>query len=602
MSIKTLSELFLVAAEHKKPDAMLEKRDGEFRPISTEEMVDRVRRLAKALRELGVERGDRVALMAENGPHWPVVDFATLSIGAVLVPIYPTLLPDDPDQTRHIANDCGAKVAFVHGRERLESFLGFRDSLESLEHVVLIQEADEGGGGQITLSDLLTRGEGADPAEFERRAREAEPEDLATFIYTSGTTGLPKGVMLSHWNIASNVVNALQMMDIESDMTSLSFLPLSHSFERVVDYIYFYRGVSVAYAESIAMVGPNILEVKPHVFVSVPRVYEKVQARVYENAQASPLKAKILHWALDVGREALPYRVRKERPPGFLGIKLGLADKLVFGKIRERLGGRFRFAISGGAPLGRELAEFFWGAGIPIFEGYGLTETSPVLTVNSPEKVKLGTVGTAVPDTELRIADDGEILARGPQIMQGYYNLPDATAEAIDSDGWFHTGDIGQIDDEGFLSITDRKKEIIVNAYGKNVPPAKVENALKTSRYISQAVAIGDKRKFIAALLVPDFEALASWAGSEGIDTGDREAFLHDDRVEAMFEREVAEANEKLAHYEEVRAWHLLPEEFSIEGGELTPTQKVKRRVVDEKYRAEIDSMYRKAEASRERG
>jgi long-chain acyl-CoA synthetase len=337
-------------------------------------------------------------------------------------------------------------------------------------------------------------------------------------------------------------------------------------------------------------------EVRPHVFVSVPRVYEKVQARVYENAQASPVKSKILHWAIGVGREALPYRLRHQKPPGLLGLKLALADKVVFGKIRERLGGRFQFAMSGGAPLGRELAEFFWGAGIAIYEGYGLTETSPVLTVNSPDKVKMGTVGTALPETELHIAGDGEILARGPQIMQGYYNLPDATAEAIDSDGWFHTGDIGQIDDEGFLSITDRKKEIIVNAYGKNVPPAKIENALKTSRFVSQAVALGDKRKFIAALVVPDFEALESWAAKEGIDTSDREALLATEAVHHLYDQEVEAANDKLAHYEEVKAWDLLPVEFSIEGGELTPTQKVKRRVVDEKYREIIDRMYQRAD------
>jgi long-chain acyl-CoA synthetase len=596
MSIQTLSELFLVAARHKKPDAMLEKRDGAYRPISTDEMVQSVQRMAKALQDLGVGRGDRVALVAENGPHWSVVDFATLCCGGVLVPIYPTLLPDDPEQTRHIANDCGAKVAFVQSRERLEAFMGFRDSLASLEHVILIDEGATASGGYTTFDELLARGEGADPDAFEREARATRPQDLATFIYTSGTTGLPKGVMLTHGNIASNVLSALQMMDIEPEYTALSFLPLSHSFERTVDYIYFYRGVTVAYAESIPAVAQNMQEVRPHVFVSVPRVYEKVQARVYENAQASPVKSKILHWAIGVGREALPYRLRHQKPPGLLGLKLALADKVVFGKIRERLGGRFQFAMSGGAPLGRELAEFFWGAGIAIYEGYGLTETSPVLTVNSPDKVKMGTVGTALPETELHIAGDGEILARGPQIMQGYYNLPDATAEAIDSDGWFHTGDIGQIDDEGFLSITDRKKEIIVNAYGKNVPPAKIENALKTSRFVSQAVALGDKRKFIAALVVPDFEALESWAAKEGIDTSDREALLATEAVHHLYDQEVEAANDKLAHYEEVKAWDLLPVEFSIEGGELTPTQKVKRRVVDEKYREIIDRMYQRAD------
>ncbi|MDX1632002.1 MAG: long-chain fatty acid--CoA ligase, partial [Thermoanaerobaculia bacterium] len=505
--------------------------------------------------------------------------------------------PDDPEQTEHIANDCGAKILFVHTRERLEAFLKLRDELDAAEEFVLIDDEAEPGDGYRTFEELLEEGTGADPDDFNRQARSAEPDDLATFIYTSGTTGLPKGVMLSHWNIASNVQNALQMMDIEPDQTALSFLPLSHSFERTVDYIYFYRGVSVAYAESIEALGENLMEVRPHLFVSVPRVYEKLLGKIYEGAQASPLKKKLLDWAVDTGRKALPHRLRQESPPGLLGIQLALADKLVFGKVRKKLGGRFEFAISGGAPLGKELGEFFWGAGFPIYEGYGLTETSPVLTVNSPDRVKLGTVGTAVPETKLEIADDGEILARGPQVMQGYYNLPDATAEAIDDAGWFHTGDIGQIDEEGFLSITDRKKEIIVNAYGKNVPPAKVENAVKNSLYVSQAVAIGDKKKMIAALVVPDFDALESWAGSQGISFQDREELLESEQVQKLFEEEIEQANEKLAHYEEVKAWTLLAEEFSIEGGELTPTQKVKRRVIDEKYEEEIDRMYERAEA-----
>jgi long-chain acyl-CoA synthetase len=403
--------------------------------------------------------------------------------------------------------------------------------------------------------------------------------------------------MLSHGNIASNVEACLQCMDISGDQTALSFLPLSHSFERTIDYIYFYRGVTIAYAESVQTVGENFGEVRPHMFVSVPRVYEKVLARVQENvARGSSLKQKIFRWAEGVARDALPYRLREEKPPGMLGIKLALADRLVFGKLKERLGGRFEFAFSGGAPLSPDIAQFFWGAGIKIYEGYGLSETSPVLTVNRKGLVKLGSVGPTVPGVEIRIADDGEILAKGPNIMQGYWNLAEETAEAIDSDGWFHTGDIGKIDDEGFLRITDRKKEIIVNAYGKNIAPAPIENALKASRFIEQAVVIGDKRKFLSALIVPDFAVLGIWASDQGIDSSDREALLTATGIRELFEAEIESVNARLAKYELIRAFDLVTTEFTIETGELTPTQKIKRRVIDSKYRDMIEALYSRAE------
>ncbi len=590
MTISTLTDLFFAAMDHDKPNCLQSKRDGRFQPLSSRELRQRVQILTAALVELGVEPGDRVALMAENGLHWPTVDFATLCAGAIQVPIYPTLLPDDPDQTLYIANDCGAKVLFVQGRERLEVLLERRAELRALQHLILIEEGASPGPGYDTLDNLLDREAGASD-DFEQRARQVAPDDLATFIYTSGTTSNPKGVMLTHGNITSNVVDGLRCIDLQPDTVALSFLPLSHSFERAVDYMYFLQGVSIAYAESIPQVGANMMEVQPQVFVSVPRVYEKVQAKIYDGvSQAPALRQKIFHWAVAVGARNLQHRMDRTRPGGLEGIKLSLADKLVFGKIRERIGGRLVFAISGGAPLGKELAEFFWGAGIPIYEGYGLTETSPVLTVNRPGRVRMGSVGPAIPNVELKIADDGEILARGPNVMQGYFNNETATAEAIQGE-WFHTGDIGVLDDDGFLFITDRKKELIVSAYGKNVPPAKVEEAMKSSRFISQAVALGDKRKFIAALLVPNFEALQAWATSEGLSGGEAE-LIEQNAVRELFAREVEAGNERLAPYEEVRAWTLLPTEFSIEGGELTPTQKIKRRIVNEKYAEQIDAMY----------
>ncbi|HTG36296.1 MAG TPA: long-chain fatty acid--CoA ligase [Thermoanaerobaculia bacterium] len=571
----------------------MSKIGGTYQPISTAELVDRVRRLSKALLELGVERGDRVALMSENGPHWPTVDFATLCAGAVLVPVYPTLLPD---QSSYIAGNCGAKVVIAETAAHLEGFLANIDKLPDVHHFVLIKGTSN-DPRVITLDKLLEKGAGADAAEFEARARAVQPDDLATFIYTSGTTGTPKGVMLTHRNIASNVSSGLSVLGLDRKFVVLSFLPLSHSFERTVDYCYFLEGCTIAYAESVALVSQNMQEVKPHVFVSVPRVYEKVYSKVQEGVAAgSPIKQKLFAWAVGVGRKALPYRLKKRKPPGFLGIQLGLADKLVFSKIKARLGGRFEFAISGGAPLARDIAEFFWGAGLPIYEGYGLSETSPVISVNTRENVKMGAVGQPIPGVEVRIAEDGEILSKGPNIMKGYWGMEKETAEVIDAEGWFHTGDIGEVDSEGFLRITDRKKELIINAYGKNVAPAPIENTLKGSRFIGQAVVIGDRRKFLAALLVPDFEALKPWAEKQGIGVADNEKLIADPKVRELIGKEVTAVNANLAGFEKIVAWELLPNEFTLETGEITPTLKVKRRVINQKYGNVIDRLYAEAD------
>jgi long-chain acyl-CoA synthetase len=449
----------------------------------------------------------------------------------------------------------------------------------------------------IALDQLIEQGAGADAAEFEARARAVQPDDLATFIYTSGTTGTPKGVMLTHRNIASNVSSGLSVLHLQPSFVVLSFLPLSHSFERTVDYCYFLTGCTIAYAESVAVVAQNMAEVKPHVFVSVPRVYEKVYSKVQEGVAAgSPIKQKLFAWAVGLGRTALPYRLKRQKPPGLLGLQLGLADKLVFSKIKARLGGRFEFAISGGAPLARDIAEFFWGAGLPIYEGYGLSETSPVISVSTREHVKMGAVGQPIPGVEVRIAEDGEILSKGPNIMKGYWGMEKETAEVIDGEGWFHTGDIGEVDSEGFLRITDRKKELIINAYGKNVAPAPIENSLKGSRFIGQAVVIGDRRKFLSALLVPDFEALKPWAEKQGIATGGNEQLIADPRVKELIGKEVTAVNANLAGFEKIVAWELLPNEFTLETGEITPTLKVKRRVVNQKYGDVIDRLYAEAD------
>jgi len=593
MAVTTLSELFLKAAGFNKPDCLLYKVGGTYQPVSTAELVDRVRRLSKALKDLGVEPGDRVALMSESGPHWPTVDFATLCIGAVLVPIYPTLLPE---QSSYVAKNCGAKVVVAETSQHLEGLLAHLGDVPEIKQYVLIK--GESSDPRVTsLSKLIEKGAGVDAAEFEKWARTPKPDDLATLIYTSGTTGTPKGVMLTHGNIVSNVVAAMEILDLDGRYTALSFLPLSHSFERTVDYCYFHQGCTIAYAESVATVAQNLGEVKPQIFVSVPRVYEKVLAKVNEGAAAgSPIKQKIFAWAVATGREALPWRLKLQSPPGLLGIKLGLADKLVFSKIKERLGGKFRFALSGGAPLARDVAEFFWGAGIPIYEGYGLSETSPVISVNVPGAVKLGTVGKPMPRIEVVIAGDGEILTKGPNIMKGYWNMPKETAEVIDEEGWFHTGDIGELDEEKFLRITDRKKELIINAYGKNVAPAPIENSLKSSRFIGQAVVIGDRRKFLSALIVPDFDALKPWAEKQGIGIASNPDLLANTQVRALFANEIEKVNSTLAGFEKIVAWDLLPNDFTLETGELTPTQKVKRRVINEKYGTIIDRLYAEAD------
>jgi len=595
MPITTLNEMFLTGVKHDKPDCFLYKTEGEYHPLSTRDFYENVRRVATALQALGVRRGDRVALMAENGTHWPAVDYATLALGGVLVPIYPTLTAED---AAYVANDCGAEVLFIQGRERYGGSQQERATTPNIRHFIVIDDEIE-ADDTTPFARILSETEPMAEEAFEASGRETQPSDLATFIYTSGTTGNPKGVMLTHDNLVSNLLSASEAIEIRRDQTGLSFLPLSHSFERIVDFIYFYKGTTIAYAESVQTVAQNFGEVRPHFFVSVPRVYEKVINKVRENVATAPAaRQKIFAWAERVGRRSLPWRLKRERPPGLLGIQLALADKLVFSKIKERLGGRFETATSGGAPLSRDIAEFFWAAGIEIYEGYGLSETSPVLTVNKPGKVKLGTVGSAIDGVTLHIAEDGEILAKGPNIMQGYYNLPEKTAETIDEDGWFHTGDIGEIDDEGFLRITDRKKEIIVNAYGKNIAPAPIENHLKSSRFIEQVVVIGDQRKFLSALIVPDFEALENWATANDLPL-EHEALIAAPETRTLIEEEIEKANADQSKYEMVRAFDLLAEPFSIEGGELTPTQKVKRRIVATKYDGLIDGIYERAEARR---
>ena len=588
----TLNNLFFAAIEKfDKPDALQYKKGGAYAPISHREIERRVRHAALGLSSIGVRPGDRVAILSENRPEWAIADYACLTSGVTDVPIYPTL---PADQIAFILKDAGCVAIFVSTPDQVAKIADVRSQVPSLMHVISFDEA--GPSADMTLAALEHRGAAAETpdsiAEYQRVSRSVKPDDLATLIYTSGTTGNPKGVMLTHNNIHTNVEASRARMPFSGDDVALSFLPLSHIFERMGDYLMFATGSSIVYAESLDTVPVNLIEARPTVVFSVPRLYEKMYARVLQNALAGGfIKKKIFFWARAVAGKWADEVLAGREPRGILARKYAIAQKLVFSKLKERTGGRLRFFVSGGAPLAPEINKFFFAAGLIILEGYGLTETSPVIGVNTPKDFRIGTIGKPVAGVEVMIAPDGEILTRGPSVMKGYYNNPTATAEAIDAEGWFHTGDIGEIRD-GFIAITDRKKDIIVTAGGKNIAPQPVENLVKTNKFVSQAVMIGDKRRFPSMLIVPNFEQLEDWAKKMGIIWTDRAQLIKIPAVLQKMEQEVLGQSASLAHYETPRKIALLEHDFSLEKGELTPTQKVKRRVVDRNYKDVIDSMY----------
>jgi len=595
----TLTQLFVEATEaHDLPNAMQTKVGGAYQPISHRTIADRVRHLAFGLKALGVTAGNRVAILSENRPEWAIADYACLMGGMTDVPIYPTL-PND--QIAYILRDSGAVAIFLSSKEQAAKIASVKSELPALQNVIVFDE-DAATGGAIRIAALEAKGAatmtpGA-AAEYREKALAVKPDDLATIIYTSGTTGEPKGAMLTHGNIASNVAAVIDPLGMSPGDTSLSFLPLSHIFERMVDYLMFAAGVSIAYVESMDTIAQNMKEVRPTIVVAVPRIYEKIHARITDTAvRAGGAKRAIFLWAVAVGERWTEVVLSGRKPGMLLALEHRIADKLVFGKVREAVGGRLRFFISGSAPLSTEISRFFYSAGLVILEGYGLTETSPVIAVNTPQHVTIGTVGAPISGVEVKIAADGEILTRGPHVMKGYFNRPEATKEAIDPDGWFHTGDIGTLED-GLLRITDRKKDIIVTAGGKNIAPQPIENIVRANKYVTQAVMIGDRRKFPLMLVVPNFEQLDRWAGYKSIPTTDRKAMLANPLVKAKMEKEVLGGLDKLAHFEKPKKVVLLEQDFSINSGELTPTLKVKRGTVDRKYRALIDAAYT-AEESR---
>jgi long-chain acyl-CoA synthetase len=589
----TLTRLFFGALAHDKPDAMQVKIKGVYTPISSRTIGDRVRVIALGLQELGIKPGDRVALFSENRPEWALADYACLTASLTDVPLYPNL---PPEQAAYILNDSGAVAIFVSDAVQAAKIAQVRSRCTTLRHVITFAESRH-EGADLTLAEVEQRGAAVDDEArrtlYRQHALAVQPDDVATLIYTSGTTGEPKGVMLTHDNLYSNVMTSAVQIPFAGKDVCLSFLPLSHIFERMAGhYLMFQVGCSIAYAESIDTVPIDMAVVRPTIVLSVPRLYEKMYARVLENAlSGGAIKKRIFFWARAVAERWADVKLAGGTPRGLLALQYRIAQRLVFSKLQARTGGRLRYFVSGGAPLAPEINKFFYAAGLVILEGYGLTETSPVITVNTPAAFRIGTVGKPMHGVEVIIAPDGEILTRGPNVMKGYYNKPEATREAIDSEGWFHTGDIGELRD-GFLAITDRKKDIIVTAGGKNIAPQPIESALKTNKYISQAVLIGDKRKFPVVLVVPNWEQLEKWARIKNLLWTQRSQLLEMPIVHAKMEKEVYGRLEGLAKFETPKKVAVLEHDFSVERGELTPTLKVKRRVIDKTYRDVIDRLY----------
>ena len=599
-SIETIAQLFYQAAERNLPDALAFKSDGKYVPISHAELVARVERLALAMASRGLKAGDRVAIMSENRPEWAIADFACAIQGLPDVTIYATL---NPVQAAFILRDSQSRWVLCSNREQLDKVLAHWGTLPELEVAVLMDgELPTDSGRTLALwSDLQREGAAMEARRPEVRAWGAQRKasDLLTLIYTSGTTADPKGAMLTHGNLVSNVVTSIQAVEMGEGHRCLSFLPLTHIFERMAgQFLMVHIGASIYYAESVNSVAADLMEVQPTVIASVPRIYEKVFGRIYEGvASASPIKRLIFHWSMQAGRKVVSQLYLDKTPSGWSGFCYAIARKLVFDKISAKLGGKMQLAVSGGAPLGPRIMEFFWIVGLPILEGYGLTESSPVITINRFGEVVPGCVGRPIykewnGKPFVKIAEDGEILCQGPNIMVGYWNNEKATAETIDAEGYLHTGDIGHQDDQGRLYITDRKKELIITSGGKKVAPQPIENHLKADKYISQAVLIGDQRNFISALIVPNFDSLVRWAGYKKIHYADHTELLQNPLVIAKIGSRVERINEHLSKFERIKKFSLLSDEMTLEGGQLTPSLKVKRRVVNQIYAAQIESLY----------
>ena len=587
MTEKNILDLYRHEYESSKEEHYFHYTLDGYTTLSTAEFFGRTAGLAVGLGKLGVGSGDRVMLLTDNRPEWHMVDLATIDLGAADVPVYGTLTPA---QISYQIKDSGSKVAVAENADQMAKFLQIRNECPDLTH--LIQIEGPYAAGVLPLAGVIDSGQTGDAEDlFWQRADKIAAEDVLTLIYTSGTTGKPKGVTLTHENLVQNVLPSAERAPVTSDDFCLEFLPLCHVFERMLGYLYMYRGTTKAYC-SVYHVGDLVATIKPTVFASVPRIYEKVYDKVMDKVNnAPPIRRALFNWALGVGRKAYPLQLAGETPGGF---SYGLANKLVLAKVREALGGKLRFCVSGGAPLPLFTNEFFHSIGIRILEGYGLTETSPVISVNgfTGGKSRLGTVGQAISNVEAKIAEDGELCVKGPSVMKGYWNLPDKTAEVFDSDGYFLTGDIAEIDGDGFIRITDRKKDLIVTAGGKNIAPQPIEAELKRSPLVDNAVIIGDRRPYLVVLLSPNTEALEAWAENEGVSYSSTEEILRHPKLTEAYAAVVETTNENLASYEKIKKHSVLPLMLSIEDGTLTPTLKVKRRVVEKQYLDLIESLY----------
>lgn len=591
---KTLTEIYEgVVRNHPKPDTLNYKREGTWKSISAEEMLRRAHNIAAGLHSLGVRKGDRVAILSESCLEWVLADQGCILSGAVAVPIYPTLTPP---QVHYILNDCGARAVFISTGEKLNQVEPEIKNCPTIEQVVLFDSTETNPAPVLSLRALEKKGSALQyqsPELINGLATSARPEDLATIIYTSGTTGEPKGVMLTHSNMVSNLIDSSNHFEFGEEDVALSVLPLSHIFERQAMNMYLHHGMSV-YFGSLETLGENLKEVHPTVFVGVPRIYEKIIARVQERAaEKGKLNARVVAWAVETGRLWAQLIASRAAVPFLLSIKHRLADVIVLEKLRKAMGGRIRILVSGGAALSADVALAFLGARLPIVQGYGLTETSPVITAGHLRDNRVGTAGKPIRHVEVRIAPDGEIETRGPNVMLGYWNKPVETHAVFAADGWFKTGDIGLLDYAGYLTITDRKKELLKTSGGKYVAPQPIEQLIKGSRFVNQVVVIGNERRFPAALIVPDWQQLEAYAKYKGFDLRTRAEFCRDPRIIDLFERQIAARTQALAQFEKIKRIALLEKELTLEGGELTPTLKVKRRVVDEKYRDVIDRIYR---------
>jgi long-chain acyl-CoA synthetase len=598
MDYGTLPSRFLSAIDRSpNPRAQMFRRGERWDAISSAEFLRRVAGLSSAFVELGVKTGDRVAIFSANRPEWHTADFAITGAGGVSVPIY---FNESPQRMVYILNHSEARIIFVSGARQLEKLLACRSELLTVEHIVVADVGPEAAPECLRYETLVAGAGATEIASYRLRTSQVQPSQLSSLIYTSGTTGEPKGVMLTHTNFCSNVTDThLQIrFDTTTDL-ALSFLPLAHVYGRMIDYSFLFHGITVAYVEAVEQVAQAMLELRPTTMAAVPRVFEKIYTRIVENgSKATAIKRKLFDWSMKVASQSAKWRTGEGPAPLTVRLQWLLANALVYSKIRAGTGGRLHLVMSGGAPLSKNLTEFFWTVGIPIYQGYGLTETSPVLTSNYPHN-RAGSSGKAIANVELRIADDGEILARGPCVMQGYYKNPEATREVLSADDWFSTGDIGYLDADGYLFITDRKKDLIKTAAGKFVAPQPIENALKNSPYLLNAMVVGDERKFVIALLVPNPVTISAKAAEEGITFANNTEIASSAWVRSLVELEVRRLTAHLAQYESIKRFALLPEDFTFDNGSLTFTLKLKRRIVEQHYRKIIDALYADAAESR---